>query len=585
MKALVSILSSYLDAGPTRSNLRVLLRLLLLLIVLVSAYSVLFHVLMEGEGQKHSWLTGVYWTLTVMTTLGFGDITFTTDAGRLFSIIVLVSGLFFMLVILPFTFIQFFYAPWMEAQARARAPRELPPTTRRHVLLTAHDPVTASLIPLLERYGHPYALLMAGTTEALELHDRGFKVAVGDADDPLTWKRMRIERAAMLVANSGDIPNANIVFTARELSGKVPIVAMAGASNSRDLLELAGATEVILLHEIMARALARRVLGHDRNAHVIGEINGLVIAESVVAGTPFEGKTLAQSGIRAATGFSIIGYWDHGRLVTAGPETVLSPKFVLVGAGTRAQVDAYNAAYGGPGSGCHVIIVGAGRVGRGTAQILREAGHHPMVVEKDRTRAESVPGAIHGDIRDIEVLRAARAREASTIILTSHDDDTNIALTILFHRLRDEFQIIARCSNDRNTSTLQRAGADLVLSSASMGANLILNLLRANNHLLLAEGVTLFPAAVPPSMAGRRIAECAVRSSTGCTIIAIENGGERVLNPGPEELLPPDGTLWLVGTLESEEAFLREFKPELAPIALRRRWKKAARRAVSGSRS
>ena len=47
-------------------------------------YSVLFHVIMEMEGQRHSWLTGLYWTLTVMSTLGFGDITFTTDLGRLF---------------------------------------------------------------------------------------------------------------------------------------------------------------------------------------------------------------------------------------------------------------------------------------------------------------------------------------------------------------------------------------------------------------------------------------------------------------------------------------------------------------------
>lgn len=579
MKALVSILSSYLDVKGSRGNLRALGRLVLVLVVMVSSYSVIFHWLMEGEGQKHSWLTGVYWTLTVMTTLGFGDITFTTDIGRLFSIIVLVSGLLFMLVILPFTFIQFFYAPWMEAQARARAPRELSAGLRRHVLLTAHDSVTASLIPLLERYGHFYTLLMPGTAEALELHDKGLKVAVGDADDPETWKRMRLERAAMLVANRGDIPNTNIVFTAREASAKVPIVAMAGASNSRDLLELAGATEVILLHEIMARALARRVLGHDLNAHVIGEIKDLVIAEAVVAGTSFEGKTLAQSGIRARTGFSIIGYWDHGRLVTAGPETILHPKFVLVGAGTRAQVEAYNSTYGGPGEGCHVIIVGAGRVGRLTASILRDAGHDAVVVEKNPERAAALPGAIPGDIRDMDVLRAARARDASTIILTSHDDDTNIALTILFHRLRDEFQIIARCSNDRNTRTLQRAGADLVLSSASMGANLILNLLRATNHLLLAEGVTLFPSTVPRTMAGRRIADCAVRSATGCTIIAVENAASRILNPGPDEVLPADGTLWLVGTLESEEAFLREFKPELAPAALRRRWNKASRRA------
>ena len=96
------------------------------LIAMVTVYSVLFHYLMAWEGREYSWITGVYWTLTVMSTLGFGDITFHTDLGLLFSIIVLLSGMVFMLTLLPFTFIQFFYAPWMEAQAEARAPRQLP---------------------------------------------------------------------------------------------------------------------------------------------------------------------------------------------------------------------------------------------------------------------------------------------------------------------------------------------------------------------------------------------------------------------------------------------------------------------------
>ncbi len=46
-----------------------------------------------------------------MSTLGFGDITFHSDLGRLFSIVVLFSGIVFLLVMLPFTFIQFFTPP------------------------------------------------------------------------------------------------------------------------------------------------------------------------------------------------------------------------------------------------------------------------------------------------------------------------------------------------------------------------------------------------------------------------------------------------------------------------------------------
>ena len=92
----------------------------------------LFHVIkVRVEGEQHSWITGFYWTLVVMTTLGFGDITFTSDIGRLFSIVVLLSGVVLLLVMLPFMFISLFYAPWLEARVRLRAPREVPEGTQR----------------------------------------------------------------------------------------------------------------------------------------------------------------------------------------------------------------------------------------------------------------------------------------------------------------------------------------------------------------------------------------------------------------------------------------------------------------------
>jgi hypothetical protein len=50
-----------------------------------------------------------------MTTLGFGDISFTSDIGRIFSVVVLLSGVVLLLVMLPFLFIRLFYAPWLEA--------------------------------------------------------------------------------------------------------------------------------------------------------------------------------------------------------------------------------------------------------------------------------------------------------------------------------------------------------------------------------------------------------------------------------------------------------------------------------------
>jgi voltage-gated potassium channel len=576
MKSLVAVVTAFLEIRSSRKNLRALARLLFVLFLLVAIYSILFHLIMEREGETHSWLTGLYWTLTVMTTLGFGDITFTSDLGRMFSVVVLVTGVMFLLVILPFTFIEFFYAPWMRAQASARAPRQLPASTRRHVIFTCYDPVTQALVPMLERYGHPYVILTPNVAEALELYEQGARVAVGELDDPQTYERMRIATAELLVATRSDVLNTNITFTARELNESVPIVASASSDAARDVLELAGASLVHRMEQMMGQALARRVIGKDSAAHVIGRATGLVIAEANAAGTELEGKTILASGIRQRTGVSVIGVWDHGRLATVDPHTFIQRQTLLVLAGSEEQIAAYNALFGSTREEhAHVVIIGGGRVGRITSRVLQEAGFSPAIIEKLPERVAEHPEAVIGDATHMEALKVARAREAATLIITTHDDDVNISLTIFFRRLRPNVQIIARCTMERNVRTLHRAGADLVLSSASMGANTIFNMLRESDHLLLAEGVSLFPTPVPHSMAGRRLADCAVRSETGCTVIAVEADGERVVNPGPDHLLPEGGTLLLIGTLEAEEKFLREFKPDLAPPGLKKHWKRS----------
>ncbi|MGI9646023.1 MAG: potassium channel family protein, partial [Ilumatobacteraceae bacterium] len=75
-----------------RRRLKTFAILAVVFVVMVAVFSSVFHELMDREGRSFSWPTSVYWTLTTMTTLGFGDITFESDAGRIFSVVVLLSG-------------------------------------------------------------------------------------------------------------------------------------------------------------------------------------------------------------------------------------------------------------------------------------------------------------------------------------------------------------------------------------------------------------------------------------------------------------------------------------------------------------
>ena len=571
MKSLVAVLSTVLESRTSRKNLKSLRNLLLILLGLIVFYSVLFHILMDLEGQRHSWMTGFYWTLTVMTTLGFGDITFQSDLGRFFSVVVLTSGVAFMLVLLPFTFIEFFYAPWMRAQTAARAPRELPESMRGHVILTNYGPLATALIPMLKKYGHGYVVLCPTLQEALELEERGIRVAVGDLDDPETYRRMRLDQAALMVTTRTDVINVNATFTARELSEDVPIVATGASETSRDVLELAGATMVLRQEEVMGSALARRVSIRDSDARVIGNLDDLLIAEASAFGTPLVGQTLGASGMRNRTGVGVIGVWNHGQLEVVDRDTLIEPEMIFILAGTREQIDRYNAAYANPDAAPpSVIIIGGGRVGRAASLALQEMHIKVTIIEKIAERVAAHPEAVIGDATHLDVLKRARVREATTLIITTHEDDTNVALTIFFRKLHRGWQILARSNLDRNVKTLSRAGADLVLSYASMGANSVFNLLRGGEHLLLAEGLSIFPSSIPPSIAGRTLGESKIRTRTGCTVIAVENGSTRELNPGLDCVLPEGGRVFLVGTLEAEDRFLEAFHPAKARSRRRR---------------
>jgi len=544
-------------------NLKLIAKFLLVLGIMVMVYSLTFHLIMNWEGQEHSWVTGLYWTLTVMSTLGFGDITFSTDLGRIFSIIVLLSGMIFLLVLLPFTFIQFFYAPWMEAQTAARAPRQLPADTAGHVILTHYDAVTHALINKLKQFGYSYALVVKDLPEALRLHDLGINVVLGEPDLPETYKRLNIGQAALVAATNTDILNTNIAFTVRELSKDVPIITTAKSDSADDILKLAGSSRVIRLGKLMGQSLARRTIGGDAGAHIIGQFDQLLIAEATAAGTPLIGKTLAHTRLREDLGLSVIGVWERGRYETAGPQTQIGPHTVLVLAGSAEQIQNYNELF------CiyhhtvePVVIIGGGRVGRATAKALRERKLEVRIIEclPERVPAADKDRYIIGDASDLEILLQAGIRKAPTVIITPHDDDICIYLTIFCRRLRPDIQIISRATQERNISTLHRAGADFVMSYASMGANIVFNLLKRSDILMLAEGLSVFRMNTPASLAGKSLAETAVRKETGCHVIAINENGQSHINPDPQRPLPENSEIILIGSPEAEQKFFKRYQ-------------------------
>jgi voltage-gated potassium channel len=560
MKFIPAQLAYFLRNRGTKRNVRALLRFVGVLFLMMLTYSVVFHYVAAYEGQDHSWLSGFYWTVVTMTTLGYGDIVFESDLGRLFAAWVLLSGVLFLLVLLPFAFIQFFYAPWIEAQTQMRAPRKLPADTQGHVILTNFDSVTAALIPRLKMYGRPYVVIEADVQRALELFDEGVAVMVGDLDDQRAYHNARVENAALVVAGADDFLNTNIAFTVRELTEHVPILAKVREPASIDILELAGASHVFNLPEMLGRSLARRTLGGNTRASEIGRFGELLVAEAPVMGTPLVGKSIRDTRLREVTGLTIAGVWERGELQNPHPDAVINPHTVLVLAGSAEQFDQFDqlvCIYNTQDA--PVLILGGGRVGRAVAVSLEEQAIPYRIIEQNDALIYDVEHYVHGSAAELEVLERAGIREAPTVIVTTHDDATNIYLTIYCRKLRPDIQIVARSTLERNVSTLHRAGADFVMSYSSMGANAIFNALESGDMVMLAEGLNVFRHPVPASLVGKTLIESRIREATGCSVLAIEVGEVARINPDPTKPLPAEAELIMIGTTVGERRFVEQF--------------------------
>jgi Trk K+ transport system NAD-binding subunit len=566
MKFASSQLAYLMSNREARANLRALLKYLLTLVGLITAYAVLFHVIkINVEGEQHSWITGFYWTLVVMTTLGFGDITFTSDVGRLFSIMVLLSGVVLLLVLLPFMFISLFYAPWLEARVRLRAPREVPEGTAGHVIVTEHDPIAAGLIERLRTERIPYYVIEPEPTKAAQMVAEGIRVIAGNNDSGATYQRTNATAARLLLANCEDTVNTNITITAREIAPDLPIVALVEEEESVDVLRLSGATHVLPLKHQLGEYLANRVDSGDCDAHVIGTYRGLQIAELPARDTSVAEQTVRDTHLRERTGVSVVGLWERGKLRPAFPGSLIRKDAVLVVAGSEAQIGALNALMPREARRqAPVLIIGAGKVGHAAARALRRKGADVNAVDRSAAALESMRQdgvrLFPGDAADRALVERAGISTVSSVLLTTNDDAMNIYLAVYCRRLNPSLRIVSRITHERNVEAIHRAGADFVLSYTTLGVESVMSLLRGYELVVLGEGVELFAIEMPPSLQGRRLADSGIGSRTGLSVVALERGGMLVTSLTRDTRLDPDAALIMLGSLEQRRKFAELFE-------------------------
>ena len=544
----------------TQSHFRTLVRFILILTSLTAFFSIFFQALMAYEGQEHSWVTGFYWTLSTMSTLGYGDISFTTDPGRLYSIVVLMSGILFMLVLLPFTVIELFYAPWIESRAASLVPHAVPSDMEGHVILTFYSSIATALIEKLVQFQYPYVVILPEIEEVTRLNDKGIYAIYGELNDPKAYRNARVEQASLVATTRSDILNTSVAFTVRGITNSTPVVSTVREEDAVEILQLAGCNNVLNITKLVAEGLARRANGGLQFSHVIGQIDDLCIAEVDSNRTTLVGQAYLVA--QWETSVSIVGFWKRGDFQIAEPENVIEADSVLVMAGTREQLKEFDQLFKlnlVSSESKPVVIIGGGRVGRATAEALKSHGIESCIVEKNAERLSLLNNYVHGSAANKSVLQSAGIAEAETVIITMRDDEINIYLTILCRLLHPDIQIINRATLERNVGALHRAGSDIVLSYSSIGANALFNSLHRSDLLMIDEGLDVFKMPIPKDLANKTLAEANFRKYTLCSVIGIDVNNVTDINLRPESVLPMGGEVILIGTREAQAKFHKKY--------------------------
>ncbi len=560
MKAPISTLA-YIPRGRSGRNVLVLVGYVVFLVIVMMTYARVFQYLMaEYEGRPdHSFINGLYWTVTTMTTLGFGDITFVSHAGRLFSAFVTLTGFVFLLVFLPFGVISVIFAPWLENLLRYRPRLRLTRNLKGHVVICGWDTVTETLAKTLTTTGVSYVVLTPDMEEARRLEEARVNVVLGVPTHAEALKRVRTEYARVVIANMSDPDNTNLALTVASFCS-TPVAAVVTVPERKELVRMAGATHVVPLRETLGNYMAVRATTRGAMGHVVDSLGNLLFAEIPAHGTPFVGVSLRDSGVRAKTGVSVIGIWQRGHFSLPEPETVITDGMVLLFVGTKRNLEALERVLGECETDDLVMILGYGTVGSAASAFLRHRKVPHIIVDRAAEPQPDEPVIIQGDASRRAVLEKAGIDRARGLIVTTNDDGTNVFLTLAGRHLNPHIRIVSRANREENIAELYAAGADFVVSHSSIGSSILTNIIEGRRNVFLTEGVHVFWRPVTPALNGQTLAESRLRSLTGATVVAIQRGPDAIdLDLAPDTVLDGSTALIMVGTPESEERFLQRF--------------------------
>ena len=525
----------------------------LVLAVVVLGYTLAYDAGMSAfDGRPRSFLHSLQVVVETFTTTGFGsDAPWQSPEMTLLVVAMDLTGVALIFLALPALVF-----PLLEDALSTTVPTSVDGKTD-HVIVCGYSQRAATLVGELDTHETDHVTVEPDRARATELYEDGREVINAVPDEAAGLEAACVRDARAVVADVSDEIDTSIVLTAKEVTEDVQVVSVVEEPNRARYHELAGADEVLSPRSLLGESLARKVT--TAVSMELGEAidvgDDFDLAELPVRrGSELVGKSLIEAGIREETGVDVVGAWLDGEFQTPpDPTADITGGTVLLVTGSAHQLEQLKeltlagVRRFGPGE---TLVLGYGEVGRQVGHALDEAAIPYTVVDIDDHEGVDVVG----DVTEPRTLERAGIDEAESVVLAVGDDVVVEFATLICRDLEPGAEILARAEGTEAVRKVYRAGADYVLSLASITGRMAASAVLDEEVLSLNTQVEVVRTDAS-ELAGLTLGEADVRARTGCTVITVERDGDVLTDLGSEYRVRGADTLIIAGTDEGVNRF------------------------------
>ncbi|MBI1921429.1 MAG: potassium channel protein [Geobacter sp.] len=271
-------------------------------------------------------LDSLYMTVITLGTVGFREVHELSDAGKIFTILLIVFGVSVIGYIVGTVAQIMFEGQIQRIIGRKKVEKKIE-TMKEHYIICGFGRMGSLICRELAAKPLPFVVIERDPLVLEKLRDEGYLCITGDATDDEVLLKASIKNAKGLISVvSSDSENVYITLTARELNPNLYILARSGEEGSEKKLLRAGANKVVSPYLIGGSRMAQAILRPNvvdfieiatGREHLDLQLEEILIPPD----SGFVGENLATSGFRKETGVIIVGIKKADGTMVFNPES------------------------------------------------------------------------------------------------------------------------------------------------------------------------------------------------------------------------------------------------------------------------